>query len=614
VNLSQFKSVARIFILVSVVTLLVCNALTLSTWRQQINANENGQLGAEFAPGIVDKRLRIVRLQEDGALARAGAKAGDLIDFAHKGTPLRETFSLTEVVKLNLYRGNVTRQLEVRPLASPKDGNRSVFSALVLILNTLIALGLVVAIVVRKGHEGAMLAFSIAMLLMSPTSFHAYLPAGGLQDAAAAILRPLDYVGGYLFFLLFSLMYPSDNVLLKRRFVLPALLCFSVIFLVSTILWRSAKIGVMYVPPDMFTVSFTISRFCAAGTSILSLCVLAHSWSKPKPGTRSRIAWILLCIGTTYILWIAFELLELLGYAVRDTQAVFVINVVSFFAYIGFGYALLRHKIFDFGFAVNRTVVFTITSLLLFLAFWLIEQLVHKVVHFEAAEKNAMLGGAIAFGLFFAFNRLHHRVEHWIEHLFFKTWRIKESELRRFVVKAAHYAEIDALIAAFCAALERFTGMAGTAIYLASADGGYSLAHCSLPALPPWLPVDHDIAVTLRSTRKYRQLDEADTGWQNGRAFPIFHGNELNGLVLLRVPAGSPEYRPDQYAMLEFAISRISSEISSLQGKQLAKKLNQTERECERWRRELECLKHQHKNLQEMLCTSSLLIEKDAPG
>ena len=593
-KLFHLKAAARILVLLFAVVLLVCDALTLSTWRQQTNPQENGQLGAEFAHGLVDKRLRIVDLQEDGALARAGAKVGDLIEFAHKGTPLRETFSLSEIVEATLYSGSERRQLNIRPLADQTNQSRSFFSASVYLLNDLIVFVLVVAIVVRKGGEASMLAFAISMLLMSPVTFISFLPASALQDTAAIFLRPLDFVGGYLFFLLFTLKYPAENVLFKRRFAW-YFASLSVVFLLSTVISRSAKLGVVYAPPGLYEILNSVSQYFSLAISLASLGALGYSWYTSKSVTRSRIAWIFLSIGATYVFWIP----TLLGswiFSKGTAQTYFFIDVITLFAYLGFGYALLRHKIFDFGFVVNRTIVFSITSLLLFVAFWLIEQLVHKFVHFEAAEKNAMVGGAIAFSLFFVFNRLHHRVEHWVEHLFFKQWRVKEVDLEQFVMKAAHFHTIEALIEAFGAALERFTAETGNAIYLADADGCYLLAHSTLPSAPASLPVDDDIAVTLRSTRKHRQLGEANAYWKSGYAFPMFHGDDLNGIVILGNPAESSGYRPDQQVMLEFAISRISLEISSLQAKMLSKQLLQAKREGELWRRELEGLKYRLTN------------------
>ncbi len=596
-NRSVFKPTVRAVILLLAAMLFVCDALTLSTWHEQTVPQANGVLGGQFAPGIVDRRLRIVRVEQDGALARAGAKAGDLIEFAHKGTPLRQTFSLTESVPALVYHDGVARSVALRPLASPSEGPGSLLSALLYLVNDLIALALVAAIVIRRGNEGSMLAFAVAMLANSPVTFLLFLPAGTLQDVAAIAVRPLDYVSGYVFFLLFALKFPSEHALFKRRFVPASFYALSAVFLACSVMWRSASLGVLHVPPGLYDTAAAVATGCAIATAILSLAVLGYSWNVSRGAARNRVGWILLSIGTTYLSWIGVLSLDVLGLSSSSAQSDFVINIISLLAYIGFAYALLRHKIFDFGFAVNRTLVFTGTSLLLFLAFWLIEQLAHKVVHFEAADKNAMLGGAIAFGLFFAFNRVHHRVEHWIEHLFFMQWRANELALQSFLAKVGHFTESASLLAAFDAALRHFAGNAGNAIYLADSKGQFTLAQHSLASAPASLAVDDDIAVTLRTNPQITALDGSDTRFQNASACAMIQGHALTGIVIVGAPLDTQQYRPDQLAMLEGATARINLELGRLQSMALANKLEQLLEERERWQRDIEALQQERATL-----------------
>lgn len=198
-----------------------------------------------------------------------------------------------------------------------------------------------------------------------------------------------------------------------------------------------------------------------------------------------------------------------------------------------------------------------------------------------------MLGGAIAFGLFFTFNRLHHRVDHWIENLFFRHWRAREAALEQFVAKAGHFMEIDALLAGFGSALDHFTGNAGNAVYLADADGAFRLAHTTVSSFPLSLSVDDDIAVTLRSLRRSTVVDESHPRLASASAFPMQHGDEMKGIYIVCARPDGQAYRPDQQAMLELSIARIGLELSRLQAKALERKLQRLEQEQERWQQEL---------------------------
>ncbi len=597
--ISSVKPFARVFILIVAALLFVCNALTLATWEQQTDPSTTGTLGGKFIAGDVDKRLRIASLVPGGALANAGAKVGDRIEFAHIGTRLRQNRSVNEVIELTLHSETGARRVFLRPQAKGETAPVSILPSVLNLINAFLGIALAVAICIRRGKEGAMLAFAMAMLMNSPTTFTALLPAGALQDTVAVFLRPLDFTGGYLFFLLFVLKFPAENALFKHPVVRFAFYGYAIVLLLSAILWMGAREGALYVPPALHAWATLSSQSLAIASALLSVGILAYSWYVNHGALRSRIGWILLSIGATYLMWAGVNFVEAVGMQIANVD--FVINVVYFFALMGFAYALLRHQIFDFSFAVNRTLVFAVTSLLLFAAFWMIEQLVHKLVHFEAADKNAMLGGAIAFGLFFTFNRLHHRVDHWIEHLFFRQWRAKESALQQFVAKAAHFVEIDALLAGFGTALDRFTDNAGNAVYLASPNGEYRLAHSTFASAlmhaPATLAVDDDIAVSLRSERRAISLDENHGAWPGANAFPMLHGQELVGIYLVNAPSEGQAYRPDQQEMLELSVSRIGLELSRLQAKALATKLQRIELEQDRWLQELDAVKQDRATL-----------------
>ncbi|NGZ86733.1 hypothetical protein [Duganella aceris] len=190
----------------------------------------------------------------------------------------------------------------------------------------------------------------------------------------------------------------------------------------------------------------------------------------------------------------------------------------------------------------------------------------------------ALLSGAIAFGLFFGFNRLHHRVEHWIEHLFFRKWRTNERALRRFMAKAEHFVAADALIAAFGAALDRFSDPAGNAIYPIGPDQQFDLAFSTIAAAPASLSADGDIAVTLRDTRKLMGLDTGNADVPGALVLPMLQGSLLKGFVVMGIKTDSQGYRPDEEQVLE-AAALIALDMNSLDAAQAAQNLAQMELE-----------------------------------
>jgi hypothetical protein len=117
--------------------------------------------------------------------------------------------------------------------------------------------------------------------------------------------------------------------------------------------------------------------------------------------------------------------------------------------YSGLSYAVLRYRVFNFGFAINRAVIYSVTSILLLVSFGIIEWLSEHVLHFESREKNMLLDGGIALAVFLGFHRVRQVVERFIERALFYPWHHNEQALRQFVRRAAHIISPETLLTAF---------------------------------------------------------------------------------------------------------------------------------------------------------------------
>src|SRR5262249_54155011 len=115
-------------------------------------------------------------------------------------------------------------------------------------------------------------------------------------------------------------------------------------------------------------------------------------------------------------------------------------------------YAILRHRVLDLGFALNRTLTYGVVSAILLASFGLIEWAFDHFVKIEGRESNAVIDAAIALGVFLTFHHVRDVVKPAIERLFFRTWQDKEAALRRFTREAGYVLKTEALTAAFVAA------------------------------------------------------------------------------------------------------------------------------------------------------------------
>lgn len=583
-------------------TLLVLDLLAFANWRSAFSPDHAGSLAATFGPAH-DRRSVILDLEARSPLVAAGAKVGDELSFDRASDAYR-ILGLGETVNVTLYAPAGSRALTLSPVQERVVAKAPVAYAAGFLaqgLCTLFALVLSLTIALRRPESGALRALSIGLLADSLDFAAFYLPGSAVQDALIHYMRPPLILFCVLAGLYFALSLPDSRPLMRLRGLRIAFWAFALVMAglaAATIVDRTGGLT-----PALFIFLKQVRNVVLMGCFSLTLIALCAAWRRSEGIDRHRLAWIAACFGIANVYYFMTNYVALFNLMSERYLDIYG-SLATTGAYAGLAYAVLRHRLFNFSFAVNRTLVFTVTSLLMFLAFWLIEQLVHRLVHFDAVENNAMLGGAIAFALFFAFNRLHHRVDHWIEHLFFRQWRASESDLRTFVMKAAHFIESGALVAAFGAALDRFSNGAGHAIYLSSPAGHFERAHGSLADAPALLEVDDDIAVSLRTSHQGVALTEAGAAHQAQLALPMLQGDKLKGIVLLGAKPEAQGYRPDELAVLEFAAARIGLDLNRLHAAQLTGRLRQIQRERELQlqeqrllQQELDSVKHERETL-----------------
>jgi hypothetical protein len=310
----------------------------------------------------------------------------------------------------------------------------------------------------------------------------------------------------------------------------------------------------------------------------LTICIasLVDGWRQSSGGVRQRHYWLLLsfAFGTIPALLVWVPALDAAYDGTRVT--IMVMFAGQFLMYIGLAYAVLRHRVFNFEFAVSRMLIFSVISVLLLCTFGVVERLSSSVLHggghADAPTITLVLDSLIALGVYLLFHHMHGRVERWVERIIFHQWHENEDRLRLYVKQAAHITSVDALLTSFRTALERFTGHAGCAIYLRQPDGDYELATVStLADAPSRMHTDDAIAVALRADMVPQQLTH---GAAAGRlALPMNHRGALHGFVLLGAKHDGEDYRPDECEALDFATRQSGLDLHALKVEMLEREV-----------------------------------------
>ena len=496
-----------------------------------------------------------------------GAKIGDTVKFDR--TTLSQ-LGTDEYVGLTLFSGDSRSHLSLQPIPDPEIMAHATAAQVIVtfdLASAFLALVLALLIGLRRGDSIAMRVFAMSLLVGSGIDgFNFLVPNSALTDAIFPFLRALGYSCGYVLFTLFTLIYTEDRPLWRQRWVRYAFYVCLIGFAVqlpARVAFLSGWFPAFFAVPRIVDIYTWLSHILSIVSPLASIAALSFTWARSTGDVRQRLAWIGACFGAINVMWIVGNLNDTLGDPFSPLAVQAPISVVTLLALVGFGYALLRHRLFDIGFAVNRALVVTIISTMLLVLFSITEWGVDKLLHFEGREKNVAFDALVALGVILSFHRIQHWVSHQVDNIFFHHWYQAAESLHRFFDIAAHISETDVLQAKFAQAATKFSGASGVAIYAIDASGNYEMTYSTLADAPASIGIDHDVALELRHSHRVADLAERAT-LPCELAFPMTVRGRVEGIVLLGHRRNGMPYRPDQVSLLATGVHQIGMDLESL--------------------------------------------------
>lgn len=241
--------------------------------------------------------------------------------------------------------------------------------------------------------------------------------------------------------------------------------------------------------------------------------------------------------------------------------------IINLLIPLSLAYAVLRHRVIDLGFAINRTIVYGSVSAILLASFGLIEWGIEHLLPEEWVKVSAWIDAAAAVLVYLAFHRVHDAVEHRVEDVFFRKWRRNEEALRRFVATATHFDDEAILAAAFTNELSRFAGDIPVALYwrdTGSRDNSFRRVAGSWDSSPLALPGDDAVYALMRAEGQPLDLGETRGNLPGVLALPMLDHGALSGLVLMDLKGGGALYRPDEITVLGGAAHDVGLALTAL--------------------------------------------------
>ena len=524
-----------------------------------------GTLGATFSrtSGPGQRHVIVTAIDPGSPVAAQGIHVGDalMFDNAVDDGQLQRWFAAKEAIGVTVM-GPAPRHVVLVAAPQIQDQNFRSFQSLIILDNCTSLLSLFIGslILIRAKRSNALVTLGLGFIAFA--MFSTLIPQNQAPVPFFWYTLSWTIVQSFcvaLAFLLFAIMFYRENNGPVPKAIWIGLGIYTVVFAVAT---------AGYVPLTMLNYAVPLMEHATFWTLTLTECGFAAAliglivgWRKSRQELQKRYAIMTVAIAMVIACDIMFAVQNLLygGFGSANYRAWYITaEWLSAAGHLLFAYAVLRDKVIDLGFVVNRAVVYGVISAILLVAFGITEWAIEHFIPIESREKSAVIDAAIALGIYLVFHRVRDTVEHFIEKLFFHKWHANEEALRRFVREADFVNAPDPLLTSFAAELTRFTLGAACTLYLRSGDS--FVARGGSGAID-----DNDAAVVAMRAR-HTAVDPASlpTSLAAALALPMSHRGVLFGFAALAPRPDGASYRPDEIEVLNWATHQIGLDYHAL--------------------------------------------------
>ncbi len=277
---------------------------------------------------------------------------------------------------------------------------------------------------------------------------------------------------------------------------------------------------------------------------------------------RLRIRWVL---WSTALLF-AGNLIVLATPQSWRAQLTQVEVVTQGIALLGYLYAVLRTRLIDVAFVVDRALVFGLLTALVFGTFSILELALHQ---FAVSDKVGWaLQAVAALVLAVVLSPLHRRLESWIEQAFFRSQRLALLALERFarecpfVEREPHLLEM---------AIERLKPQCAAVAVYERAGSTYRRRAASEESWPVVADADDPAFVALRASHEPVPLAaQASRLGSEGLALPMTVAESLLGALVCR-PRDGEQFAPEVRAALANAAHNLGMALDGLRHREHAR-------------------------------------------
>lgn len=426
------------------------------------------------------------------------------------------------------------------------------------ILTDLIWISLATIIAARKPNAMTVsfLAFTAFLLPFGPVlTFFGFLNDAAFT-AAAYVIPPLIATFPNFFLAAFAVRFPSGLTKPWRRYVSVAIFLAMAAVLVSDaiLLPQIAASWNWY-----NELSLAEIWIMAVGVFAIASASYVQATAAERPRIGLVLAGLTISIGATTL----FDTYSIVLPNLTTAGVIDALRIVGLALPLSVAYAVLRYRVIDVGFALNRTAAYGITSVLLIALFAALEWAAERFITTSNHIESALIDLAIVIIVVFSFRFVHLRVDRAVDNLLFRKRHEDEAALRRFEENAHFYTDAPSLLRDALEVVKKRCEVRKAAIYLRSA-GGLEPAVSSFGDAPS-IDVNDAALVDVRAHRAVLELTELHTRVPGIRLYPMLVAADLAGFLTIGEREGFEEMPADIDRALTALVTSLAHSLHALQ-------------------------------------------------
>lgn len=305
--------------------------------------------------------------------------------------------------------------------------------------------------------------------------------------------------------------------------------------------------------------------------------ILLATYSVSTPAVRERLRWVVFGFAINALI---FSFLNVASQEVTFIAIPYwlyaalsgVDTVVVAFTVL---YAVLKHHVVDINVAISRALVYTILSAIIVGIFTLVDVIFTRALSARNAGLMLDIGLALVLGMFF--NTMHRRVDHFVDHLLFKSRHMAEKHLHT-VIRGMPFAlsedQVDAMVVE---EPRRSFDLNGAALLACGEDGTGDFAcrrSAGLSVSIEKVLREDPLTTYLQGERCALRLNEHGSS-VNALAIPIFSHGDLAAVAIYGLHNNGTDFDAEEIALFEQLAAAAGNAYDRLEAKRLRERVRE---------------------------------------